>query len=241
MTSTALDPLVQRAAARQLYTGAAIVAALVVFAGFAPTYYLKSAFGTPSLPVLKHLHGIVMTAWFALFLVQVRLVATGRTALHRKIGVAGAGLALAMLVVGTMLGIASARAGFTPLAGLSPLAFLAIPIGEIAMFAGLVTAGIAMRRHTAWHKRLMLLSSVAILTPAMARLPFDFVHAGGPPVFFALTDLVVLGCIGFDTLRNHRLHPAFAAGFAFVLVLQFGRLALSRTAAWMEFAKWLVA
>lgn len=241
MASTTLDPRIGRAAGeRRLYTGAAIVAALFVFAGFARTYYLKSAFGAPDLTALKHLHGAVMTAWFTLFIVQVRLVATGRVALHRKVGAAGAGLAMVVLAVGTMLGIASARAGSTPVPGLSPLVFLVMPIGEMVMFAGLVTAGILMRRRGAWHKRLMLLSSVAILTPAMARLPFDFVQAGGPPVFFALTDLVVLACIAFDTAKNRRLHPAFAAGFVFVLVAQFGRLAFSQTAAWMRFATWLV-
>jgi hypothetical protein len=228
-------------AERRMYTGAAIAAALVVFAGFARTYYLKSAFGTPDLTTLKQVHGAVMTGWFALFVVQGRLVATGRTAVHRKVGVAGAGLAALVVAMGTMLGIASARAGATPIPSLSPLVFLVMPIGEIALFAGLVAAGLAMRKRPAWHKRFMLLSSVAILTPAMARLPFDFIQAGGPPVFFALTDLVVLACIAVDTAKNRRLHPAFAMGFVYVLVMQFGRLAFSQTQAWMNFARWLVA
>jgi hypothetical protein len=105
-------------------------------------------------------------------------------------------------------------------------------------FGTLVTAGVAMRRRGAHHKRLMLLASVAILTPAMARLPFDAIRAGGPLVFFALTDLVILACIAFDTVRNRRLHPVFAAGFVFVVVMQVGRLALTRTDAWMSFARW---
>jgi hypothetical protein len=240
MASTTLQPRLARSAAeRRLYTVAAIAAGLVVLAGFARTYYLKVAFGTPDLTALKHIHGIVMTAWFTLFAVQVRLVATGRTALHRKVGTAGILLAATVLVLGTTLGIASARAGATPIPTLSPLVFLVMPIGEMVLFAGLVTAGILLRGRPAWHKRLMLLSSVAILTPAVARLPIDFVQAGGPPVFFALTDLVVLACIAFDTAKNRRLHPAFAAGFAFVLVAQFGRLAFSQTAAWMSFARWL--
>jgi hypothetical protein len=87
----------------------------------------------------------------------------------------------------------------------------------------------------------MLLASVAILTPAIARLPFDFIQTGGPLVFFALVDLVILACIGFDVAKNRRLHPAFAAGLVFVVVTQFGRLALTQTPQWMTFAKWLVA
>ena len=227
-------PLSRTHGERPVYTWAALAALLVVFAGFARTYYLKSAFGTPDLSALKHLHGVIMTAWFALFFVQVRLVATGRTAIHRKLGVVGVGLAILVVFVGVTLGIAAARSGAAPI-GLSPLVFLVFPIGEMVAFATLVTAAIVMRKRAAYHKRLMVLASIAMLTPAMARLPFDFITAGGPLVFFALTDLVIIACIAFDTVKNRRLQ------LAFILVVQIGRLALSQTSAWMTFAKWIVA
>ena len=241
MVSTPLDiPIVRAPGERRLYAIAALVAILIVFAGFAPTYYLKGAFGTPDLSTLKHVHGLVMTAWFALFLTQALLVAKGRTATHRKLGVAGALLALLVVVVATTLAIASARSGSSPI-GVPPLIFLVIPLGEMVMFAGLVTAAVVMRKRSAYHKRLMLLASIAILAPAIARLPFDFIQTGSPLVFFGLTDLVILACIGFDVAKNRRLHPAFAAGLVFVVVTQIGRLALSQTPQWMTFAKWLVA
>ena len=84
-------PVVRRNIERRLYTVAALVALLIVFAGFARTYYLKMAFGTPPLTGLQQLHGLVMSSWFVLFLVQVRLVAGGRTDLHRRVGVLGRG------------------------------------------------------------------------------------------------------------------------------------------------------
>jgi hypothetical protein len=180
-----------------------------------------------------------MTAWFVLFFVQARLVATGRTLVHRKLGVAGAMLALLVVVLGTQLGIASARSGSSPI-GVPPLVFLVMPLGEMVVFAALVAAAIVLRKRGPYHKRLMLLASIAMLTPATARLSLHFLPTGGPPVFFALTDLVILACIAFDTVKNRRLHPAFAAGFAFVIVGQAGRLALSQTPQWMTFAKWLV-
>lgn len=74
---------------RRLYTWAAAVAIAVVFFGFSRTYYLKGAFGTPELSTLKHIHGVLMTAWFVLFFTQVRLVATQRIAVHRQLGVLG--------------------------------------------------------------------------------------------------------------------------------------------------------
>ena len=178
-----------------------------------------------------------MTAWFAFFLLQVRVVATGRTQVHRKLGIAGVVLAVIVVVAGTATAIASARSGSAPI-GVPPLIFLVMPLGEMVVFAGLFAAAIAMRKKSPYHKRLMLLASISMLTPAMARLPF--VSAGGPPAFFALTDLVILACIAFDTEKNRRLHPAFAAGLAFVIVGQVGRLLISQTPQWMTFAKWLV-
>lgn len=242
MVSTWLEiPLVRKGGERKLYTWAAVIALVVVFAGFARSYYLKGAFGSPELSTLKHLHGILMTSWFVLFLVQSRLVAKGRTLVHRQLGVFGVMLAILLVIVGMQLGIASARNGVTPVPGIPPLVFLVMPVAEVSIFVALFAAAVALRRHGAYHKRLMVLASLAMLTPAMARLPLDFVRGGGPLVFFALTDLVILAAIAFDTVRNRKLHPAFIAGFVVVVAGQLGRLALSQTAAWNDFARWLVS
>ena len=239
--STAADVSLGRTVSRErsMYLRAALVAALIVFAGFAPSYYLKGVFGAPELTTIKHFHGVVMTAWFALFITQAWLVSAGNVQLHRKLGAAGVLLGILVIAMGIQVAIASARAGATPIPDIPPLVFMIMPLGEILIFAVLFTAAIALRKRPAWHKRLMVLASVAILAPAFARLPI--VSSIGPPAFFGLTDLVILACIVFDTVKNRRLHPAFAIGFVWVLVGQFGRLAVSQTSQWMEFAKWLVS
>lgn len=240
MASSSLDiPIVRAGGERRVYTWAAVIALLFVFAGFAPTFYLKGVYGAPELSELKFLHGLVMTAWFTLFLVQARLVATGRISMHRQLGLAGLVVALLVVTMGVTTALASARAGASPI-GIPPLVFLVMPLGEMVAFAGLFTAAIAMRKRAAHHKRLMLVATLAMLTPAMARLPLEFVKTGGPPAFFAMTDLVILACIAFDTAKNRRLHPAFAGALAFVVVVQAGRLAIAQTPQWMTFAKWLV-
>ncbi|HEV3063357.1 MAG TPA: hypothetical protein VGY48_34245 [Vicinamibacterales bacterium] len=80
---------------RRLSAGVAIGFALTTLVGFAQTYYLKVLFGTPPLRLLLHVHGVVMTAWVVLFLVQVGLIAERRTDLHRRLGVMGAVVAFA--------------------------------------------------------------------------------------------------------------------------------------------------
>jgi len=222
-----------------MYFPAALVAAFIVFAGFAPTYYLKGIFDVPDLTTLKHLHGAVMTTWFSLFVAQAWLASDGNLRLHRRLGIAGVFLAMVVIAVGMQLGIVSARAGFSPLAAIPALVFLAMPVGEMVAFAGLFAAAIALRKRSDWHKRLMLAASVAMLAPAFARMPI--VTDGGPPAFFGLTDLVILGCIAFDTATHRRLHPAFALAFTWIVAIQVGRLLFSQTALWLEFAGWLVA
>ena len=153
---------------RRFYTWGAIAAAVVVFSGFARTYYLKGAFGTPALSGLVHIHGLVMTVWFALFVAQVWLVAARRTDLHRRLGLLGALWSVLVFVVGVATAIAAARRGFTP--GPPPLVFLSIPLGDMLVFAVMIAVGLYFRRRRDIHKRLMLLSTLGILTPAIARI-----------------------------------------------------------------------
>ena len=239
MATAPLDvALGRKARERRFYTGAAILALLIVFAGFARTYYLKGAFGTPDLTTLKHAHGFVMTTWFTLFLVQARLIATGRTSLHRKLGVAGIMVAALVLIVGTATAIVGARNGATP--GPPPLVFLAIPLGDMAVFLTLFTAAILYRKRSDFHKRLMLMATLGIITAAIARIPLDFLQAGGLPAFFGATDLIILAFVAIDSVRNRRLHPAFVAGALVVIGSQVARFLIAGTPQWTTFARWLV-
>jgi len=228
---------------RRFFTGMAVAAMLTVFAGFAPSYYLKVVLGRPgisgllTLSPLLHLHGFVLTSWFVLFLVQTRLVAARRIDIHRRLGVAGGVLAALMVVAGLTAAVDSARRGFTPPGGPPPLVFMAIPLADMAIFSTLVAAGIWFRRRADIHKRLMLTSTISLLTPAIARLPG--VLMAGPLAFFALTDMFVVACLVYDRVTRGRVHPAFWWGGGLLLASQIGRLAISGTAAWLAFATWL--
>lgn len=224
---------------RRLYTWVAVFIPIVVLAGFARTYYLKSLFGAPALPgLLVHLHGIVMTAWVVLFVAQVWLVAARRTQLHQRLGVLGA--LLAALVV--LVGVATAIAATARSSSLGPpaLQFLVVPLGDLLVFAILVGVALYFRRRMEIHKRLMLVAAVSLLPAAISRIPLSFIATGGPLVFFGLTDLCVLACVVYDTVRHRRLHPAFVWSALLVIASHPLRLMLAGTDAWLRFASWLV-
>jgi hypothetical protein len=224
---------------RSLYTWVAVFSPIIVLMGFARTYYLKGFFGTPALPsLLVHLHGIVMTSWVFLFVAQVLLVAGRRTRVHQRLGVLGAVLAALVILVGVATAVSSAARGNSP--GPPALQFLAIPLGDMLVFAILVGTALYFRRRMDTHKRLMLLAALNLLTPAIARIPLQFIETGGPLVFFGLTDLCVLACVVFDTVKHRRLHPVFLWGTLLIIASQPLRLMLADTDVWMRFATWLV-
>jgi hypothetical protein len=237
----AMNPSIQTTGKdRRMYIWFAVFMPIIVLAGFARSYYLKSFFGFPALPsLLVHLHGIVMTSWVVLFVTQVTLVATGRTKTHQRLGVFGAILAALIVIVGVLTAIAGAARGASP--GPPALQFLAVPLFDMLAFAILVgTALYLRRRRLDIHKRLMLLAAVNLLAPAIARIPLHFIETGGPLAFFGLTDLCLLACVGFDTIKNRRLHPAFLWGTLLIIASQPLRLMLSGTDIWLRFATMLV-
>ncbi len=237
----AMNPTIQTTPKnRRLYVWFVALIPIIVLAGFGRTYYLKGFFGNPPLPnLLVHLHGLVMTSWVVLFIVQVSLVATGRTRTHQRLGVLGAVLAGAIVIVGTMTGIDAAARGSSP--GPPALQFLVVPLGDILIFAILVgTALYFRRRRLDIHKRLMLLAAVNLLAPAIARIPVNFIATGGPLVFYGLTDLCLVAVVVFDTIRNRRLHPVFLWGSILVIASQPLRFMLAGTDLWLRFATTLV-
>jgi len=222
---------------RRFFMSMAAAIAMIVFVGFAPTFYLRPMFTPEPLPPVFAIHGAVFTAWVLLFVVQTALVSARRTPVHRKLGVVGGLLAALMLVVGYMAAITAARRGFATPGLPPPLVFLAIPFFDLVVFAVLVGTGLYFRRTPAAHKRLMLLSTIAILTAAIARLPY--VLPLGPLVFFGLTDIFVVVGMLYDRVSRGRVHPAMLWGGLFLVASQVLRLVISGTAAWLAIAHWL--
>ena len=222
------------------FGGMGLVIALIVFLGFAPTFYLSSHYAGPSLSALRIVHGTVFTSWIVLFNVQVLLIARNRYGVHRALGVVGAILAVAMVPLGVTLAIVAARAGLAP-AGIPPLAFLAIPLFDMAVFAPLVAAGIYFRRSADTHKRLMLLATLSLLAAAVFRLSRTLpippaLDAAGPLYFFGVVDLFVLVVAAYDLATRRRVHPATIWGGLLIVASQALRLAISGTHGWLTFA-----
>ncbi|HEV2746564.1 MAG TPA: hypothetical protein VGW34_04610 [Allosphingosinicella sp.] len=228
---------------RIFFTGMGLFVAVLVFAGFARTYYLshwlEPPARTPDITPLLHLHAIVFTGWTLLQAAQPALIARGRVALHRALGTAGAGLALMVWLLGNLAAVEAIHAGYKGVG--DPYAFYAITFFSIQAFGLIVVLGILRRRDAAAHKRLMLLSSAAILEAAVGRLPLELVVETAPLSFYLGADLIILAGIVYDWASRGRVHPVWAWGGGALVASQALRVAIMDTGPWLAFARAMAA
>jgi hypothetical protein len=222
---SSLHPDARDGRRRRFFVAMASILVVIVAVGFAPSFYLKTYFesspsgaGRQSLPIHVYAHGVVLTLWFSLFLVQTILAASRLIRLHRLVGVVGAGLAAAvftasMLVVVRLAARATARG--------VPSGRVALIVtgdtGLMILFALFVVAAISFRRRPEFHKRLMLLASITIVAPALARLPGAEALV---PVSVVVPQLVLFAAlVAYDVVSSRRVHPATGWGVALYVVV----------------------
>ena len=168
-------------------------------------------------PWVVHAHAAAMVGWLALLVVQPRLVASGSMALHRRVGWLSCALLAAIVVFGSMTGVAAVRLGFVP-PFFTPAYFLALVHVGVLSLAAMVGWAIVVRRRTDWHRRLIVGSTILILEPALGRLlPMPLLGAWGEWLALACQ----LGALGFlaahDRRTLGRVHPATLASGAAVV------------------------
>jgi hypothetical protein len=233
---------------RRFFTGMALAMAAVTFVGFAPTYYL-AAFNDGPRPLLSpsvHLHGALCTAWILLLILQTRLIASGRRALHKRLGVAGATIAAAVVVSGVFVALHSQRRVHTEATAdtlADPYVFLIFPFSSVGLFAVFVALGVLNRQRADAHKRWMILATSSLIIPALARTVTQAVSGMGlvgvPGVVGALVllDVFLVALAVYDYNTRGRLHPVTLWGGGFLLLSEPLRFAIGFSEPWQSFAR----
>jgi hypothetical protein len=202
------------------YFLSALILAAIMFVGFAKNYYLRTWIGTRPITVMVHVHGLIMTAWTVLFVVQTLLVANRRTDLHRKLGIVGAILASIVVALGlyTIAAQILRRHPHINVEGFTAL-FMAFDGLSLFLFGGLVVTAVRVRLRPQSHKRLMLMAMVSLLPPAFGRFVAYFTRVDVPEIVLGLMCATVGICIFIDAIRHRRLHPALAWSGALVVAI----------------------
>lgn len=205
---------------------------LAVFAGFVPEIFRHLRTAAAPYPVAVHVHAVITIGWLALLTSQTLLIRNRKVRLHRRWGMVGAILAVAVVLVGLWAAVVFEKQGLrTPAARPH---FLAIEWSNIIEFGGLATAAIIARKRPSAHKRLIFLATLSLTPAAFNRaIGKPFLHPLlGSGVWqtwiqiFSLTDLMVLGIGVYDFRTRGRVHPAWALGALWIVA---GQL----TASWL--------
>ncbi len=225
---------------RRFFTVVALGLIGIVFTGFFRTFYFSPLFLKEPLPLLLILHGGVMTAWYALFLLQVRLLAARRVDLHRRLGYASLVLAGLVVVLGFIVSmkLAQARLRHDAQSAEGPF-LLGVQVFCILLpFLVLYGSGILYRRRPDLHKRLMALAMFSTVGPAVVRLPFLPNH--NVPVGIAVSLGLVLAFLAGDWASSRKLHRVTLLGVGLIVVSTFAGAAFSSSGIWIGLVRRLL-
>lgn len=263
-SSPAVDPAKPTLAQfvdRWIYVGMAALFVATVLAAFIPSSIAKvaamQAGQRPWFPPAAHFHAVMMGSWFVLLLAQSWMVATGRRAYHRKLGllslaiVPGMFVASFLFITATHAQLAAAQAaaptdaarlGLLVSADIADNILLAqMRIGTL--FAIFVCWALLVRnRDSGLHKRLMVLGSAILLPPAFARITF---LPNTMPDNYVAQDIYTLLWIApmflWDLYRQGAVHRAYLIWIAGFIPLSAVVHSLWGTEAWLTAARALMS
>jgi hypothetical protein len=243
----ATDPLRQQVVTRELPKNpaadriffSAMIAALwaTVLFGFAKTYFLAGMVRAPLPNALIHIHGAVFTLWMVLLVVQEAFIAGRKIKWHKQLGLAGFGMAVAMVILGLLAATDSVRRGNAP-PGIDAKTFYIVPMAGIATFAVLVYFSYRARFRPAAHKRLILIATISIADAAIGRFPIASMQAN-PQLGNLVTLAFLLAVVGYDLFTLHRVHKSTLWASVFVMFVQLVRVPIGFTPLWHAFATYM--
>ncbi len=195
--------------------------AVVVFVGFARTYFLAGMLHAKLPSPLVHVHGVVFSSWVILLIAQIALAATGHLRWHMRLGYAGMVIAVLMVAIGFATLFAAEHRRFQP----DPI--FVFDLLSLSVFGILAFWAFWVRTNGPQHKRLILLATLAITGQALSRWNYAFLASD--VVFYGVLNLPVLLLVGFDLWSRRRLYSATVWGVAMIAGMQIAYIPLART------------
>lgn len=213
-----VSPPIAVADDRKFFFSLAVAMAIVNLLGFGLQFFMGRS--TFAVPAMVHVHALVFVGWIGFFVFQTWLVANNQVSRHRRLGWLGAGWAALMIAIGLSMTVSVVRAGHVPFFFL-PGYFLVMNTLAVLTFAGLLWWGVARRRQTEWHRRLVMSGMTAIMGPAFGRLlPAPLMMPFSAWGIFAGMMLFPLAGLIHDVRRHGRVHPAWWYGVAILVGMQ---------------------
>ena len=247
----ARPPITRERMERVFYLLSACFLLVVVVIGFQHFYvHGRDSNGGPvtqKIAALVFLHGIAMSSWIILLIVQSALIVRGNRKLHMSLGVVGAVLAAFLVVVGLTTAITSVHYNPNSYKDIwGARRFLSLMLTNILGFGALAGVGLQYRRRPEVHRPLMLLATLFVAGPAgFFRIPVISGPVMGaihtilavwvPMLFFGVLLLLIKWAM---TRSWDQYFAAGLIGIVLTCVLQF---LVANSAWWYHIAGWVTA
>ena len=203
------------------YFSMSLLIAAVVTYGFSHTVNENLFHPAAPRPFILYLHAAVFTGWLLFFMCQSALVRTGNLRMHRKVGWFGAGLGVAIPIVGVATAVAMTRFNMLHQRFPNGDAFLIVPLWDVTAFIVPFALAINWRKKPEFHRRLVLIATCALTAAGFGRFPSSVMPDHW---FYAGVDILIFLGVVRDLIVNRRIHavylyalPAFIFGQIFVV------------------------
>jgi hypothetical protein len=223
----------------RFFTIMAAVMSVVIIAGF--SLHLAMARSTFAVPWQYHVHGVIFMGWLGLYLAQHISIASGNTRLHAALGRTAYAYVPLMVAAGTLIMVTVARRTGGPFF-FAVNEFLISNMALLWCFGGLAFWALRQRRHTGWHRRLMLCAMAILTGPGLGRLlPMPLMIPYAWDISVAATWLFPITGMIADRRSTGQVHPAYWWGlgsYAGVFVLS---MLLANSPAGHAITQWVIA
>jgi len=204
----------QSVSGNSFYKVMGVILLAIVISGFGSLALLRGL-SPLELPLLFHLHAIIYLTWFGLFIYQASLIGSNNRALHMTLGKLSVAIVIIMLITAAVMAKGTYGRGISPIPNISIEQFMAFPVFDLAGLVVFYTLALANRSNAEFHKRAMLLTSIAILDPASSRIGFALSF---PPTPLVVSLLLLGAIIWHDRKVLSRVHFITWFGLAWVFL-----------------------
>lgn len=227
----------RRRAEHQFFTGYMIAVILVIFAGFAPSFYLRGIVAppTPLAPLRWDMivHGVLASLFMIAFPLQAWLAASKRIKAHIAVGKWVFAIGAVLVPLGYVTGAFAYHAVRpVPIPREMMVSFVALPLFASLSLALTLWVCWRCRYDGAVHKRLMVALACQMADPAIFRLPIVTLDPAGLIIIQVIMLATLIPLWMWDLATIGRIHRGTLLGsaiFAGEIVL---RTVLMPTAAW---------
>ncbi len=220
---------------RRFYIAASVLALIIAFVGFWPTYFGPLVrLAADAHPVI-HFHAAVYVGWLALFITQAVLAATGRIQQHRALGRVGIGYGVIVILVGLLVTFFRFNIRIDTIGLEESLSTITFPLLDMVIFTPFFAAAVVYRGRPEIHKRLMVVATRTLrIAPALRvvflgeRLPWNLMLA----VWYSP---ILLG-LAYDFWKKRLIHPVYVVGLLVLYISSF-RAELMQVDLWVVFVR----